>query len=425
MNWAEESLTSLMPFIISLCIGLLIGLERERNPTARGGLRTFSLVALSGCLAALIGTQLAAPWIIAAGLIVLGGMMIATYFRRPDPADPGTTTIAAVVVCYSLGVMVWLGYLQLAVTLAILTTVLLYFKPELRGVSQTLSRRDILSILQFGVLSLVILPILPNQGYGPFAALNPRQVWWMVVLVSGLSLAGYAALRLAGQRHGVLLTGLLGGAASSTATTLAFSRHVKNDADLAPQAALIILLANWALLIRLTIIVAVVTPALLVDVLWLLGGGLLAGFIHLAYLWRELGKNTAGPHPQNRRNAPELIITNPAEIGPALTFGALYGVILLAAAWLTHNASAQGIYVLAGVSGLTDLDAIALSSLRLANLGSIDANTVLTVLLVALCANMLFKGSLAWSIGHTALIRRVGPGYLFIAAGLGAGLALS
>lgn len=409
MNWAIDSIETLTPFIISLCIGLLIGLERERNPSARAGLRTFALVALSGCLSAMIASQLNAPWLIGAAWLVLGVMMIANYFRNPDANDPGTTTIAAIIVCYGLGVIVWLGQQQLAVTLAILTTVLLYFKPELRGVSQRLDRRDILSILQFAVLSLVILPILPDQGMGPLNAINPRQIWWMVVLISGLSLAGYAALRLAGQRNGIMLTGLLGGIASSTATTLAFSRHAHRDPALVPQATLIILLANWGLLVRLILLVAIVNPIVLYQAAWMLGGGLMASLAHLIWLWLQFGRQTTPPN---------LEIKNPTEILSALYFGILYGVVLLAAAWLTDYIGTQGIYILAAVSGLTDLDAIALSSLQLAKTGSISSDTVTAVILIALCANMLFKGGLAWSIGHHALIRRVAPGYALIIMGL-------
>ena len=179
--------------------------------------------------------------------------MVASYFKDGESEDPGTTTIAAVVVCYGLGALVWFGMEQLAVTLAILTTALLYFKPELRGVSRSLTRLDLVSILQFAVLSFVILPILPDQDYGPYNVLNPYQIWWMVVLISGLSLAGYAALRIVGQRHGTLLTGLFGGIASSTATTLAFSRHGRDNPHLTGMAALIILLANWVVLVRLSV----------------------------------------------------------------------------------------------------------------------------------------------------------------------------
>ena len=214
-------LASLPAFLTSLALGLLIGLERERNPASKAGLRTFALVALLGTLASLIADKTGSTWILAAGLALVGLMMIAAYARDAgEAADPGTTSVAAVCVCYSLGALIWLGYPTLAVMLGVITTMLLYFKPELRGLSQNLTRQDLFSILQFAALSFVILPVLPNQDYGPYNALNPHQIWLMVVLISGISLAGYVALRITGGHHGVLLLGLLGGLVSSTATSM-------------------------------------------------------------------------------------------------------------------------------------------------------------------------------------------------------------
>ncbi len=134
-----HQLATLYPFLTSLAIGLLIGLERERSPAARAGLRTFALVALAGTLGGLLAEKTGAPWVLGAGLLIMGGMMVASYFKNPETDDPGTTTVAAVVVCYGLGAMVWYDMEQLAVTLAILTTALLYFKPELHGVTHNLT----------------------------------------------------------------------------------------------------------------------------------------------------------------------------------------------------------------------------------------------------------------------------------------------
>jgi uncharacterized membrane protein (DUF4010 family) len=404
-----DQLATLYPFLTSLALGLLIGLERERSPAARAGLRTFSLVALAGTLGALLSEKTGAPWMLGAGLIVMGGMMVATYFKATESEDPGTTTIAAVVVCYALGAMVWFDLEQLAVSLAILTTALLYFKPELRGVSRNLTRLDLVSILQFAVLSFVILPILPNQDYGPYKAINPYQIWWMVVLISGLSLAGYAALRIAGQRHGTLLTGLFGGIASSTATTLAFSRHARNSPDLSGMAALVILLANWVLLIRLSVLVAVLAPALWRPLLTLLGSGALAGLVMLYLAWRRL---------DNQFSAPKLEMGNPTEIRAALGFGLLYAAVLFAAAWLSDLVGSQGVYAVALVSGLTDVDAITLSSLRLFNLGNLQIDQTANAILLAVLANIAFKGSLAAVIGGKALARQVLPGMAAVAVGL-------
>lgn len=411
----NDQLATLYPFLTSLALGLLIGLERERSPAAKAGLRTFSLVALAGTLGALLSEKTGAPWMLGAGLLVMGGMMVATYFKTAGNDDPGTTTIAAVVVCYALGAMVWYGMEQLAVTLAILATALLYFKPELSGVSRSLTRLDLVSILQFAVLSFVILPILPNQNYGPYDALNPYQLWWMVVLISGLSLAGYAALRIAGQRHGTLLTGLFGGVASSTATTLAFSRHGRDNPRLIGMAALVILLANWVVLLRLAVVVAVLAPGLLRPMLTLLGGGALGGLLVLYLLWRRL---------EAKSNAPTLEMKNPTELRAAIGFGALYAGVLFAAAWLTDLVGSQGVYAVALVSGLTDVDAITLSSLRLFGLGTLQGDQAVTTVFLAVLANIVFKGGLATVIGGADLARQVLPGMAAVAAGLVAGWLL-
>ncbi len=195
--WFPAELDTLPRYLVAAALGLLIGLERERNPSAKAGLRTFALTALFGVLASHLAERTQSPWLIVAGLLLTGGMIIAAYLRQPqeETGDPGTTTIAALVLCYGLGVLSWLEEFQLAVLLGVSATLLLYFKPELRGMSERLTRHDLLSVLQFAVLSLVILPLLPDHDYGPYGALNPYQIWWMVVLISGVSLAGYAARR--------------------------------------------------------------------------------------------------------------------------------------------------------------------------------------------------------------------------------------
>lgn len=396
-------------FLVSLAIGLLLGLERERAPSAKAGLRTFSLVALAGTIGALLSDRTGAPWMLAAGLLALAGMMVAAYWRAPDESDPGTTTVAAVVVCYGLGAMVWYGYVDLAVALAILSTILLYFKTELRQVSQRLTRRDLVSILQFAVLSLVILPILPNQSFGPYNALNPYHIWWMVVLVSGLSLAGYAALRMTGQRHGAILTGLFGGVASSTATTLAFSRHTREQPAIAQLATFVILTANLVVLVRLTLIVALISPRLLGEMALMISGGLLFGLLTLAWLWRHL---------YTRAGLPQLEISNPAEIHAAVGFGALYAAVLFASAWLSDLVGSSGVLGVALISGLTDVDAITLSSLRLFDLDSLSAHNALTAILLAIFSNTLFKGALAAFLGGWPLARQVLPGFIIVLLGI-------
>lgn len=398
-------------YLAALAIGLLMGLERERNPAAKAGLRTFALTGLLAVLTAHLASALNTPWLVAAGMLLVGAMIITAYMRTPAQADddPGTTTTAALLLCYALGILVWLYEIQLAVMLAIAATVLLYFKPELRGMSQKLSRRDLLSVLQFAVLALIILPLLPNRDYGPYGALNPYQIWWMVVLISGVGLAGYAALHLIGRTRGTAVLGLLGGLVSSTATTLSFSRHARASAGMLPIAVTVILLANLVVLVRLGVLAAVLAPAVLPHLLPVLAGGLVAGGLAALYGVRAL-------HPHGE--PPPLEMSNPTELRTALGFGVLYGVVLLAAAWLSDWFGHGGLYVVGLISGLTDVDAITLSSLRLHNLGKLPIGILVNVVTLAVLANLVFKSVLALSIGGRQLARHVVAGMGAIALGL-------
>src|SRR5574343_725589 len=183
-------------FATALGIGLLIGMERERRPDSAAGLRTFSLVAMLGCLFALLEERSGSSWLLAVGLLVIAAAMIASNFSsQQEEQYRGFTSEAAIIVTYGLGAAVWYGYATLAVMLAIATTVLLHFKAELKHISERTTPKDLNSMLQFGVLSMVILPIVPHMDFGPYNASNLRQVWGMVVLISGLVLAGYLALR--------------------------------------------------------------------------------------------------------------------------------------------------------------------------------------------------------------------------------------
>ncbi len=401
-------------FATSLAIGLLIGMERERRADAKAGLRTFALVGMLGALSALVATKAGSGWILAMGLLVIGGMMIAAVNIDPhDDGDPGTTSVVAAMVCYGLGAAIWYGYAELAVMLAIATTVLLYFKAQLHGISASLTHRDLISILQFAVLSFIILPILPNRNFGPYASLNPHQVWWMVVLISGVSLAGYAALRIAGGRHGAPLIGILGGFASSTATTMLFARHARERDDLVRTATLVILLANLVVMLRLWLVSAAVAPSLMLPLSLVLGSGVAGGLVVTLYGWRHLGAQGDLPMPE---------VKNPTEIRTALTFGLIYALVLFLSAFLQDVAGNKGLYLVALASGLTDVDAITLSSLRLFNLEKLAAEQTVIAISLAVLSNLVFKTGLVIMIGGMALARRVLPGMLAIAAGLGGGL---
>ena len=405
---------ALPQFLTSLAIGLLIGLERERNPSARAGLRTFALVALFGTLIALLAAKLDSPWLLVAGLLAVAGMIITAYIRNTrEENDPGTTTVIALLMCYGLGVMVWYGLAELAVMLAIGTTALLYFKPELRGISQKLTRRDLVAVLQFSVLTFIVLPILPDQDFGPYGAFNPHHAWLMVVLISGISLAGYIALHLAGTRYGAPLLGFFGGLASSTATTLIYAKHGKSNPIMLNLAALVIVIASMVVLLRLLVVSAVVAYGALPGLLPVLAGGLLFGLMVALYNWRKMSHATELYVPET---------SNPAELHTAVGFGLLYVIVLLGAAWMADIAGNQGLYALALVSGLTDVDAITLSSLRLFNLGQLNEQQTITTITLAFIANLVFKFGMVVFIGGWSLARHVAAGFAAMVCGVLLGL---
>jgi uncharacterized membrane protein (DUF4010 family) len=409
-----SSIAALPLFLTSLSIGLLIGLERERNPSAKAGLRTFTLVAVFGTLIAMLASQSGSSWLLGAGLLAVAAMIISVYMNTPtENNDPGTTTVAALLVCYSLGALVWYGMTELAIMLAIATTTLLYFKPELQGWSQRLTRRDLVSILQFSVLSFVILPILPDNSYGPYNAFNPHNAWMMVVLISGLSLAGYVALHWTGHRYGAPLLGVFGGLASSTATTMVYARHSKTSENMVRLSAVVILIASQVVLIRLAVVSAVVSPGVIGKLLPPMGLGLLFGLVFTLLGWRRLHTSSELPMPQT---------ANPTEIHAALGFGLLYVIVLLCSAWLSDIAGSSGLYIVAMISGLTDVDAITLSSLRLFSLDKLSGNQAVAAIAIAFISNMLFKFGMLFFIGGRALAKHVAGGFGAMAAGVALGL---
>lgn len=384
-----------------LGVGLLIGLERERNPAAKAGVRTFALVSLLGTLAALAGVYVNTDWLLPAGLLAVTGMLIVAYARVGPGEDPGTTTIAAAGVAYLLGALAGLGEAPLATALAIVVTALLYFKPELESVTAALTREEQVSMLQFLVITFIVLPILPDQAYGPFGVLNPRHIWLMVVLIAGVGVASYVAMRVAGERHGLLLTGLLGGLVSSTATTALYARRSAEIPGTAPVALVVVSLANLVLLVRVSVYSAVVAPSLLPQLLPVLGAALAAGMLMVAFLFLRAAKGgTRLALPAAR---------NPAEIGMALRFGALYAAVLFAAAWLQDAIGSRGLYLATALSGLADVDPGALSALNLFTEGRVGAVTAVAAIGIAIAANMLFKlGVLAW-LGRGLALRALLP----------------
>jgi uncharacterized membrane protein (DUF4010 family) len=403
-------------FLTSLAIGLLLGLDRQHNPVAKAGLRTCALVALFGTVCGLLAQSMASVWVVAVGLLLIGAMIITAYSGRNLPeGESGTTTMIAVMLCYVLGVMVWYEHTQDAVGLAITATLLLHFKAELHGFSDKLAPGDIASMLQFAVLTFIVLPLLPNRGYGPYQAFNPYHLWLMVVLISGVSLAGYLALRLAGAKRSLPFLGVLGGAISSTATTLVYARDSALRPEMIPLASAVIAISNLTVLLRLAVIGGIAAPQALPQLLPVLAAGVACGLLPVRWQLRSAGGG-------NGVNLPEA--KNPTQLGVAAGLGVFYAGVLFGAAWLSQTWGSSGLYAMATVSGIADVDAISLSSLQLFNTGKIEARTAVTAIVAAYVSSVAFKFAITFVAGGTALTRRCAPAFLSAAAGSLLGIAL-
>jgi uncharacterized membrane protein (DUF4010 family) len=395
---------SLIAFTASLGIGLLIGLERERRPAAKAGVRTFALIALLGTLAAVVGES---GWTIPVGLAAVAAMLIAAYWHEPAGQDPGTTTVAAAGVCYLLGALAGFGQPGLAGALGIGVTALLYFKPEIEGFSTALERHEQVSVLQFLIVTFIVLPILPDRGYGPYGALNPRNIWLMVVLVSGIGLASYVALRLATGRHGLALTAVLGGVLSSTAATVLYARRSREDPAMERLALAVVPLTNLVPLARIALLAAVVAPTILGSLAPVLGAALACGLAAAAFLVRRVDFGEV-PVPPSR---------NPAELGTALRFAALYAAVLLASAWLADIAGDRGLYATAFVSGMVDIDPIVLSALNLYGEQRLAASAAVPAIALAYLANVAFKLAVLLWLNRRLAVRVLWPLAASIAGG--------
>ncbi len=241
-------------FGIALGLGLMIGVEREREKEAFAGIRTFPLIALMGCAAAMLN-QVFFPWTFPVTFLILAGFVLVSYILTASAGAPGITTEIASLLVFLYGALAWWQMTELAAALAVVTVLLLATKRPLEQLSQRIGPEDIAAALQFGVITLVILPILPDQTYGPLGVLNPRTIWKMVVLIAAINLVGYGLIKILGSQQGIGLAGLLGGLASSTATALGFSRHSREDPRLSPQLGLGIVLASTIMFIRVVVVV--------------------------------------------------------------------------------------------------------------------------------------------------------------------------
>lgn len=393
---------------ISLVLGLLVGLQRQHIASPIAGFRTFPLIALLGTLAATFDTTRGDAFGMAAvGFLALAAIVVVTkaYELRRGEGDPGITTEAAILLIYLVGAYLVHGDRIVAIAVGAGTAVLLQFKPELHGLAARLGDEDLRAIMTFVLITCVVLPVLPNTTYDlavPLNVLNPFEIWMMVVLMVGITLGSYLLYKFLGRDTGLLLGGLLGGAISSTATTMSHARRTRDSAESEHLSSVIIVIASTVVFARVMLEIAVVAPrhfsALASPIAIMMGSSLLPA----GWMWLRVRSSTAQMPPQK----------NPTELRSALLFAVLYAGVLMGLAAAKLYAGGLGMFAVAAISGLTDLDALTLSTSRLVGLpgetGGITASQGWRLIALAGVSNLCFKWFLCLSLGSWHFAARIG-----------------
>lgn len=391
----------------ALGVGALIGIERgwygrsEDEGDRVAGIRTFSLVGLLGGVSASLVPH-TGDWLLGVVFIAFTALVIASYIfelKVHGNDDIGITTEVALLLTFVLSAWAALGYQLQALGSAVAVIAILSLKPVLHKWLRNIEVEEVYAGIKLLVISVIMLPLLPNQGYGPWDTLNPYWIWWMVVLISGLSFTGYVLMKYTGENKGTILTSVIGGMASSTAVTISLAKFAKDRHKNAIHIFIAgILVASSIMFIRVLIEVSVVHSALLIT-LWIpMGVMLFLSLLCIVWLWIYSEEETT-------RENPDFKLTNPLQLPTALKFGVALGAILLFSTALKEWIGDQGIYLLALLSGLMDVDAITLSLSKMAQNDLTPRSAVLGILIAVISNTLVKAGFFIYLAGFKKSIR--------------------
>lgn len=401
------------PFLLSLALGLMVGIERERafsgeNRHVPFGARTCALIALLGTL----GAHLSGSGVAVVFAAFVAALVVAAYLRPAADGqhDSGTTTEVAAVLTFGLGFLAH-GEPKLAAMLGVIVVAVLWLRPKIHAFAHDgLSDREVAAALTFLVIALVVLPLLPDRTVDPWGIANPSRLWLLFVLIAGVGFAGYIAVRALGPARGLATAGLFAGFVSSTAATLSLSQRAKSHPGFAGPLATGIVLANVASAIAQVLVVAVVDPTLVRAAALMLGAPILVGAVGTLLAVRFLARRDAA--------TPDAAFTlaNPLELGPAFAMAAAFAGVLAVAAVAERLFGASGLIVTAAIAGTTDVHAATLAAATLSAAGSIVPRDALVAILVAFLVNMAVKLSILAIVGGRRLLAATAPPLLAMAA---------
>lgn len=417
---AMEQIYNLENLLAALAVGLLIGIERGWSERDEGeglrvaGLRTFSLIGILGGLWAVLSQELGEWMVFAAFMVVSILIIVGHVLEARKSGDLGTTTAFSMMLTFSLAAWAALGYYVPALITTVVVVALLSMKPVLHRWLRNIETDEVYAGIKLLIISVIFLPLLPNEGYGPWNALNPYWIWWMVVLICGISFVGYFAIKHIGNRLGTFVTSITGGLASSTAVTLSLSQFASEHRSKSLFMGGV-MVASSIMFVRVLVEVAFVNAGLL-SILWLpilimFFSVLMAGY----WLWHRADKTEVET---------DLNIDNPFKLGMALKFGGFLAFILVLAEGMKAWLGDQGIYLLSLISGFMDVDAITVSLSRMA-IEDLNSHVATLGIVIAAATNTVIKGFIfAFFAGFKESLSFIGLLFLSVIPGLAAAVSL-
>lgn len=403
--------TALGRLLVALLIGLLIGIDRERAEVRKerqifAGIRTFPLIALAGCAPMLLMEE-AGPLLLVASFLAVVAITVVAYVRGSAAGDVGATTEVAAVGTFLLGALAGGGQLVVAGAAGVATAVLLATKPRLEAFSRALTPEELSAALELAVITVIVLPLVPNRGFGPWQVLNPRDVWLVVVFVATLSFVGFLAVRAVGEARGLAITGAVGGLVSSTAVTMAMAERSREDAGTARTAAAAAVLASTVMCVRVLVLASAVNIGILPRLAPAVFAMTAAG---VAGAWVVARGASTEAAPKGAK------FTNPFSLKAAVAFGLIYSAVLLVVRAATEYLGTGGMYAAAALSSVADVDAVTIAFSRLGpgetawrapaaavTLAAV-VNTLVKLGLAAGLGRGAFRGHVAWALGIMAAV---------------------
>lgn len=412
----------IQPIIIAVALGFMIGMQRTmRAPGTThehiAGSRTFALIALMGYISGWLGSAI--DGLVPVVAAVMGLLISLSYALRAIRLHKmGMTTQATALITFFLGLMLFMKAQEYAIFISVLVVVILEIKPRLKAFESHLSSTDIDAAVLLLAMSFLILPILPDAMVGPYALFNPYKTWLMAIIIAAISFVGYAAVKLLGQRFGVLIAGAAGGLVSSTAVTISLSKRYNRQQDLIDSYGSSIAIASTIMLTRVLIVTAIFN----IDLTRALAPAYLAatliGILYSYLLYRRSVHRDTAPQSTDP-------VTNPLQLSEAIKFALLFGIVYGALTLTRTHFGVTGIYLLSLLTGITDVDAITLSLSELTSKELLTLTPAMFGIVIASVANSGFKLSIVFWRGGASLGWKMMQFYLLTLGTLGAVLSLT